>query len=148
MENNIKNKQKLFALYLWQPVFKPENWNNRTEVLDLYNLGRIDFRIDNPSCIELRPLSSITDDEAIEVAKIGLPDKVLYDYLWIPGTGKAIANSIDKGRQTNTFYPHFRFIDTADYLRSKGFALPYMGLSVETMVEYGWIKLTPLAPNL
>jgi hypothetical protein len=28
-----------------------------------------------------------------------------------------------------------------DYLRSKGYALPWMDLSVEDLVEYGWIKL-------
>lgn len=27
------------------------------------------------------------------------------------------------------------------YLRSKGYALPWMGLSVEQQIEYGWIKL-------
>jgi hypothetical protein len=28
-----------------------------------------------------------------------------------------------------------------DYLRSKGYALPWMGLSVDELVEYGWVKL-------
>ena len=28
-----------------------------------------------------------------------------------------------------------------DYLRSKGYAIPWLGLSVEEMVEAGWIKL-------
>jgi hypothetical protein len=28
-----------------------------------------------------------------------------------------------------------------DYLRSKGYALHWMDLSVEDLVEYGWIKL-------
>ena len=32
-------------------------------------------------------------------------------------------------------------IKTGDYFRSKGYALSYMGLSVEDLVEYGWIKL-------
>lgn len=33
-------------------------------------------------------------------------------------------------------------IDTAiDYLRSKGYALPYLGISVEEQIEFGWIKL-------
>lgn len=27
------------------------------------------------------------------------------------------------------------------YLRSKGYALPWMGISIKTMVEYGWVKL-------
>lgn len=32
-------------------------------------------------------------------------------------------------------------IETIDYIRSKGYALPWMGLSVEQQIEYGWIKL-------
>jgi len=28
-----------------------------------------------------------------------------------------------------------------DYLRSKGYALPWMGLSVEELVDAGWVKL-------
>ena len=28
-----------------------------------------------------------------------------------------------------------------DYLRNKGYALPWMNLSVQDMVDYGWIKL-------
>ena len=33
------------------------------------------------------------------------------------------------------------YIQSLDYLRSKGYALPYMDLSVEDLVEYGWVKL-------
>ncbi|TDO21917.1 hypothetical protein [Pedobacter duraquae] len=33
------------------------------------------------------------------------------------------------------------YIAIVDYLRSKGYALPWMGLSVEKQIEYGWIKL-------
>lgn len=33
------------------------------------------------------------------------------------------------------------YIMIVDYLRSKGYALPYMGLSVEKLVEYGWVNL-------
>ena len=28
-----------------------------------------------------------------------------------------------------------------DYLKSKGYAMPYMGLSVEKLIEYGWVVL-------
>ncbi|MGD1319184.1 hypothetical protein [Chryseobacterium sp. 2R14A] len=33
------------------------------------------------------------------------------------------------------------YIEIVDYLRSKGYALPFRGLSVEKMVTYGWIRL-------
>lgn len=29
----------------------------------------------------------------------------------------------------------------SDYLRSKGYVLPYMDLSVEDLIEYNWVKL-------
>lgn len=32
-------------------------------------------------------------------------------------------------------------LKVTDYIRSKGYALPWMGLSVETLESYGWIKL-------
>lgn len=34
-----------------------------------------------------------------------------------------------------------KVIQVIDYLRSKGYVLPWMGLSVEKLVEYGWVKL-------
>ena len=33
------------------------------------------------------------------------------------------------------------YIQSLDYLRSKGYALPYIDLSVKDLVEYGWVKL-------
>jgi len=30
--------------------------------------------------------------------------------------------------------------EAVDFLRSKGYALPFMGLSVDELVNYGWIK--------
>lgn len=33
------------------------------------------------------------------------------------------------------------FVAIIDFLRSKGYAMPWMELSVKKMVEYGWIKL-------
>ena len=33
------------------------------------------------------------------------------------------------------------YIQSLDYLRSKGYAPPYMDLSVEDLVEYGLVKL-------
>ena len=35
------------------------------------------------------------------------------------------------------------YIAIVDYLRDKGYALQFNGLSVECQVEYGWVKLKP-----
>lgn len=64
----------------------------------------------------LKPLSSISDEDKAELNKFRN---------WLPEHG------------TKVFY-----MDEADYLRSKGYALPYMQYSVEDLVNMGWIKLT------
>ena len=55
------------------------------------------------------------------------------------------ANDIDyfnKDEAIEDFnYEGLRCSYSADILRSRGYALPYMGLSVEKLIEYGWIKL-------
>lgn len=95
--------------------------------------------------IELNPLSSISYEDAIEVAKIE-------GY-----------NSIKKTKDRGFFklFPtnrHLNFISdpigidsgdkklhlnsySIDLLRSRGYALPWMGLSVEELVVARWIKL-------
>ena len=65
--------------------------------------------------LELKPLSQISDEDAI---KLGFTNA--RDFL-------AVAD--------------IYHIYHVDYLRSKGYALPYMDLSVEDLVEYGWVKL-------
>lgn len=92
-------------------------------------------------CLEVKPLSSITDEDAIEVAKLMGWNRVLppnteghpldfsvsvYDFNWI----KNKANDLSK-------YP----IQVTDYLRSKGYALPAFGYSVDELVEAGVFKL-------
>lgn len=64
----------------------------------------------------LRPLSSITEEEkhhAYKISFYGMTDH-------------------EKIRAS---------VEYADIIRSKGFALPFMGISVEEMVAAGWIKL-------
>lgn len=39
-----------------------------------------------------------------------------------------------------TFYP-YRVCEIIDYLRSKGYAIPFMEYSVEDLVSFGWVRL-------
>jgi len=136
MENTIENKAKFFAQYWGQRLL-----NGKSIVPIRRKISKFDY-------INVKPISSITDEDAIELGKIcGLAmniighrdaDKVvLYDdsyklyinfssYIW---------------KQKNGAIYHQATLKFYDYLRSKGYALPYMGLSVEVLVEYGWVKL-------
>jgi glycogen debranching enzyme len=113
--NTLENKAKFFAQYWGQKVLSDISNSGNTEIypVDASNMYGIDR-----SYLELKPLSQITDEDAV---MLGYTDS---------------KSAIDK---------HFKMIGQytidADYLRSKGYALPWMDLSVEDLVEYGWIKL-------
>lgn len=135
MENTLENKAKFFAQYWGQDLIKVEmpEWGGKTRIVDSLTLESDSF---NRFYLELKPLSSITDEELVKIAKfyestahnVKLDDgQISFDFIY-GDQGASGAIEISDG------YCH-------DWLRSNGFATEWMGLSVETMIEYGWIKL-------
>jgi hypothetical protein len=124
-EINNQSKVKLFALYWGQKIIR----DNTTDKFFPVDGANISFELED-AWLQLKPLSAISDEDAIKVGRL---NPVMDNDLLV---GKSICHWLDK-RGTNrdiTF-------EAVDYLRSKGYALPWMGLSVEEMVEAGWIKL-------
>lgn len=140
-EINLKNKEKFFGLYWGQLLARyPENvsalsWN----VSDALESG-IENRF-----LQLKPLSSISDEDSIFLTNLeGNCHQMDWDNTQFLNRGKNIAKwLIDEleNRYSNSVFTTEKFIWVVDYLRSKGYALPWMGLSVKEMVEAGWIKL-------
>ncbi|WP_284464864.1 hypothetical protein [Chryseobacterium sp.] len=125
MENTLENKAKFFAQYWGQNVMM---WNeadsNSHQKIGVSYMTK--YGVSNRR-LELKPLSSITDEDY----KFIMNDKVMNP-------------DLENGDPLFTFaIGGLRMSDltTTDFLRSKGYALPWMGLSVEKLVEYGWIKL-------
>lgn len=113
MENNIENKAKFFALYHGQEIMRCEVTSViRTELMRTHPDYAQPFYF-----LELKPISGITDYDAQKLQHEGAKDASRYYNIWE-------ASGYD-----------------VDYLRSKGYALPWMGLSVEQLISYGWIKL-------
>ena len=113
MENTLENKVKFFAMHWGQKVHKC--------------IGQPDFVYYTVDCrwirdkvdyLELTSLYKITDDDAF---KIGFGNRSSF-------------LAINKQR-------YIYHADHIDYLRSKGYAVPWMGLSIEQLINYGWIKL-------
>lgn len=159
LENTIENKQKFFGSY----------WGNRyrySNEFGTYN-GKWDMHlpnhIKNDSChLLLRPLFSITDEEAHMVANISTThdnqtediknigcitsgkdkEKILvrrggaYVHLYFDGK-ILLTNSISIPA---SYAPVLNVAYIIDYLRSRGFLLPFMGLSCEEIIERGWAK--------
>jgi hypothetical protein len=111
MENTLENKARFFALYYGQKVLCIRKSNEPK----LY-VGFDDFTPKEKlqtDYLELKPLSLITDEDNKYVSKIM--------------------------QETDFSDSDYGALHTADYLRSKGYALPFMGLSIEKQIEYNWI---------
>ncbi|WP_099368054.1 hypothetical protein [Sphingobacterium sp. 1.A.4] len=158
MENTLENKAKFFALY-WGLEFTgsdhygeymPDTWSEFPKYVDKQYLI-------------LKPLSSISDEDAIEVAKImtfhdgkGLiierkknGEIEMYDryndephflntLFFVPDPFEIFSRDDNR----NWFqYDAERISEACDYLRSKGYALKWLDKSVEDQLSDGWIKL-------
>ncbi|MCZ4244965.1 hypothetical protein [Pedobacter punctiformis] len=127
MENTLENKIKFFVLHYGQDVaIQGEGGGSGFSYPITYHI--LDQVYD--SYLRLKPLSSITDEDGIEVRK-HLHLKPNTKANW---TLKDLVDLLKEKHGINSLHVY-------DYLRSKGYALPYMGISVEKQIEYGWIKL-------
>jgi len=103
------------------------------------------FAYDEPEDIEmeylqLKNLSSISNEDAKQIAIQNRYTHGKNDEAFIK-VGKDILDRIFNTEKYYTEYPICLTAESCDFLRSKGYAMPWMGVSVEKLVEYGWIKL-------
>lgn len=129
-EINNLNKVKFFAQYWGQKVFV--NPILSIEPVINYYLFDHDYPEDiDQEYLLLKPLSQINDEDMKGVANlVGLDDELDSDW------NENIQELIDHIQGDDAF------LMLGDFFRSKGYALPWLGLSVEEMVEAGWIKLS------
>jgi hypothetical protein len=125
-ETNNDNKAKFFAQYWGQKEtgsdyygeIMPDTWND------------FPINITNQYLI-VTPLSQLTDEELLQLAKNYWGDQYIEGWsdLHTIDWGKKLVSGVAFDSITN------------DYLRFKGYAIPWMGLSVEELIEAGWVKL-------
>lgn len=84
--------------------------------------------------LELKPLESISDEDAIDIGKYRYNYLKMMTYTEI---GKCIISDyLNRSSKWQFELEQYEI----DYLRSKGYALPWMGLSVKDLIDYGWVK--------
>lgn len=147
IENTEYNQINFYAQYWGQNVMCNDKyvWRDMETLdtmLDIYN-GKL-----KGWYAKLKPMSEITDNDAVEVAKIifNITDD---NYLSDVG-GTIIWSLFEVGHPFPIHTKDVKEIDAisgkdiiriTDYLRSKGYALPYLSLTVSDLVEFGWVKL-------
>ena len=138
MENTLENKAAFINQYYGCKVLYVGG-------VGLQEVGKGGWNLKHSSFfIELTPLSNISDDDAIEVAKIANWGPLHSDRV---KAGKSIVNG-KFGIDSNAVNPDdedydtiLNYIPVFDFLRSKGYALPFRGVDVETLISWGWVKL-------
>ena len=130
MKNTPENKAKFFALYWGQEVLKRKCSSTNFAARIGTELPIEKFILSRPYFLELKPLSQITDEDAIEV------DRLRFNFR--NHAGKSI---IGKNYIATSANKNYMYSIIVDFLRSKGYALPYMGISVEQQIKWDWIKL-------
>lgn len=152
IKNTIENKVKFYSQYFGQNLWFKKDWENYDPDEGIIINGEFLDTIDENDCIFLKSLQEITDEDAIELGKLCLKnDNIIINNtannIWIESSKSYI--QIDKYKQNVIICDILSEVEAdfntyllvADYLRSKGYALPWMDLSVDDLVEYGWIKL-------
>jgi hypothetical protein len=158
LENTLENKWMFFAQYWSQEIsyVRIDDAPDRGPfVVDLSD-WRVRF---NDSYLFLKPLTSITDEDAVELVKL-FRDKRLFshvnrtkiysEFFFKKSEIEELSGCIINRRIYKDFsFDDFTtqnlapkdFLNIYQYLHSKGYALPWMDLSVEDLIEYGWIKI-------
>ena len=182
MEDTIENKARFFALYWGREFIYSNDFGNYKGVVGDFHFND---NIKQKAVMRLKPLSSITPEQAVDVANIltssislnkptykvskgytcdslNAPFQDLVcieistyiDHPEVENHAPYILVQIDttetdivvgyfsnEGKEYKDDAPD-NILHAYDYLRSLGYALPFMGVSVEELVERGWIKLT------
>lgn len=129
LENNLENKAKFFA----------QHWENQYLIQKagiVFYVNEKTFPVKEDYFLLRKPLSSITDEELVIIAKFYEPTahnvklgdgQILFDFIY-GDQGASGAIEISDGY-------------CLDWLRSNGFATEWMDLSIEGLINFGWIKL-------
>jgi hypothetical protein len=151
MTQEQQDKQSFFGLYINQAVLSIDiNRKRRTEPLTPTRIERYAWQDD--SYLELRSLQSISDEDAIEVATVYEPfvplkvsqrntfsvriahtdDDGDHDFCTIFFDGE-----IDNGGNHGSTHD----LQAYDYLRSRGYLLPFRSYSIQQLLDMGWAKI-------
>ena len=139
----LENKTRFFAQYWGQEVAKDKDYDEPFEI----NAGTISgVGLLTVEYLLLTPVSMLSDEHAIEVYR-----KILYDRSHHEHHNLTKDDEIEQGKEAALSVQYLKGgycgfscgtgSWVCDHLRSKGYALPWAGITVDEMVDAGWVKL-------
>lgn len=133
-----ENKAKLFAQYYPQKILHHVDYEDYCPV-GFSGILDINYYANNDYYLSLKPLSSICNEDAIEV--FGFDNFFEYSK---DNNHRYFNKSASEALLDTLLESHLSLELNAysvDFLRSKGYAVDWIGLTVQEMIEAGWIKL-------
>jgi hypothetical protein len=117
--------------------FFAQYWGTKTMYVGsvgLVEIGTGGWNLKHPDFfLELKPTKRLTDNEAIELGKIlNVKDDEVIGIL----ISDEFLNTMTNVKSGGVINLH-----AVDYLRSKGYAIPFMEYSVDELVNLGWVRL-------
>lgn len=156
--NQIQNQMPAYRLSAVRSRFFAQYWGTKTLYVGgvgLVEIGKGGWNLKHPDFfLQLKSLSSYTKEDSIEVERIWrTSDTRVEEYFKnsYPNTvhddRELIGRSLIKywleenklNFQNRIDYRTIQHI--TDFLRSKGYALPFMDYSVKDLISFGWIRL-------
>lgn len=150
MENTLDNKRLFFTQYWGQFRIFNERLSYHTAPVGIVEVEAI-----KDSYLLLRDLKNITDEDAYGVGirvncwswrerKMDFFKDGDLEDVHIKG-GRNFAACIGKEYGPGISHPFANnstdILHAYDFLRSKGYAMPFMGVNVQELVKWGWVKL-------
>ena len=108
--------------------FFAQYWGTKTMYVGgvgLVEVGKGGWNLKHPDFfLQLKPLSKITDEDATSMYR-------------------GLERNYESSNQFLEDYKSIGFLEQSevDFLRSKGYAVPYMEYSVDELVKIGWVQL-------
>lgn len=145
MNQELQDKAAFFAQYWKQNVFTYTvmNGSPRTCSLTVYEMDRVGYY---KTCyLSLKPLSAITDEDAIEVANIMDIEPVLLTrdefHLRFGKEGDCIGIWFDGEILVDGEQCPLCVLQAYDHLRSRRYLLPFRQYTTQQLLDMGWAKL-------
>lgn len=142
MENSLENKAKFFALYWGVNCISNDDfvWHGQETFETVLSASKGDL---SGWYATLKTLKDITDEDLEFIRPLvgyeNSDDGIRLVKRWLTPLWMDY-DDVTYFALTDT-KPTLRVSHIIDFLRSKGYALPWMGLSIEQLIEYGWVKI-------
>ena len=127
MEKSINEKEQCVQTDV-KCRFFAQYWGTKTMYVGgvgLVEVGKGGWNLKHPDFfLQLKPLSKITDEDAISMYR-------------------GLERNYESSNQFLEDYKSIGFLEQSevDYLRSKGYAVPFMEYSVDDLISFGWVRL-------